>query len=83
MVGQDIVRLNDYYKDRGHAYVNVTPLTNVDIDRKIVDISFEIEKGKKVYFERINIRGNSKTRDKVVRREMKISEGELYNQTNL
>ncbi|MCP4449531.1 MAG: outer membrane protein assembly factor BamA [Myxococcales bacterium] len=82
-VGQDIVRLNDYYKDRGFAYVNVTPLTNVDLDRKIVDISFEIEKGKKVYFERINVRGNSKTRDKVVRREMKISEGELYNQTNL
>ncbi len=82
-VGQDIVRLNDYYKDRGFAYVNVTPLTNVDLDRRIVDISFEIEKGKKVYFERINVRGNSKTRDKVVRREMKIAEGELYNQTNL
>ncbi len=82
-VGADIVRLNDYYKDRGFAYVNVTPLTNVDLDRRIVDISFEIEKGKKVYFERINVRGNSKTRDKVVRREMKISEGELYNQTNL
>jgi outer membrane protein insertion porin family len=82
-VGEDIVRLNDFYKDRGHAYVNVTPLTNVDLDRKIVDISFEIEKGKKVYFERINVRGNSKTRDKVIRREMKISEGELYNQTNL
>ncbi len=82
-VGQDIVRLNDYYKDRGYAYVNVTPLTNVDLERKIVDISFEIEKGSKVYFERINVRGNSKTRDKVIRREMKISEGELYNQTNL
>lgn len=82
-VGQDIVRLNDFYKDRGYAYVNVTPLTNVDLDRRIVDISFEIEKGNKVYFERINVRGNSKTRDKVIRREMKISEGELYNQTNL
>lgn len=82
-VGEDIVRLNDYYKDRGYAYVNVTPLTNVDLENKIVDISFEIEKGKKVYFERINVRGNSKTRDKVIRREMKISEGELYNQTNL
>ena len=82
-VGQDIVRLNDYYKDRGYAYVNVTPLTNVNLDKRIVDISFEIEKGDKVYFERINVRGNSKTRDKVVRREMKIAEGELYNQTNL
>ena len=82
-VGEDIVRLNDFYKDQGYAYVNVTPLTNVDLDTRIVDLSFEIKKGKKVYFERINVRGNSKTRDKVVRREMKISEGELYNQTNL
>lgn len=82
-VGQDIVRLNDFYKDKGYAYVNVTPLTNVDVDTKTVDLSFEIEKGKKVYFERINVRGNSKTRDKVIRREMKIAEGELFNQSNL
>jgi outer membrane protein insertion porin family len=82
-VGQDIVRLNDYYKDKGYAYVNVTPLTSIDLENKTVALTFEIEKGKKVYFERINVRGNSKTRDKVIRREMKISEGELYNQTAL
>ncbi len=82
-VGQDIVRLNDYYRNKGYAYVNVTPLTSIDLEKKTVALTFEIEKGKKVYFERINVRGNSKTRDKVIRREMKISEGELYNQTNL
>jgi outer membrane protein insertion porin family len=82
-LGRDLVALTDYYRDRGFAYVNITPLTAVDIDKRIVDVTFEIEKGQKVYFERINIRGNSKTRDKVIRREMKIAEGELYNQTNL
>ena len=82
-VGQDINRLTNYYKDRGYAYVNVTPLTNVDLDKKIVDLTFEIVQGKKVFFERVNVRGNSKTRDKVIRREMKISEGELYSQTAL
>ena len=82
-VGADIVKLNDFYRDKGYAYVNVTPLTNVNLEKREVDLSFSIERGKKVYFERINVRGNSKTRDKVVRREMKISEGELYNQTNL
>ncbi|RMH44206.1 MAG: outer membrane protein assembly factor BamA [Deltaproteobacteria bacterium] len=82
-VGQDIVRLNDYYKDKGYAYVNVTPLTSVDLEKRTVALTFEIEKGKKVYFERINIRGNTKTRDKVIRRELKIAEGELYNQTAL
>ncbi len=82
-LGQDIVRLNDYYKDRGYAYVNITPLTSIDLQKRTVGVTFEIEKGQKVYFERINIRGNSKTRDKVIRREMKISEGELFSQTNL
>jgi outer membrane protein insertion porin family len=82
-IGGDITRLNDYYKDLGYAYVNVTPVTNVDPEKRTVALTFEIEKGSKVYFERINIRGNSKTRDKVIRREMKISEGELYSQTNL
>jgi outer membrane protein insertion porin family len=82
-LGQDMVRLNDYYKDRGFAYVNISPQTGVNMDKRTVDVTFEIEKGSKVYFERINIRGNTKTRDKVIRREMKIMEGELYSQTNL
>ncbi len=82
-LGQDVIRLNDFYKDRGYAYVNVSPLSSVDLEHRTVGFTFEIEKGRKVYFERINIRGNSKTRDKVIRREMKISEGELYSQTNL
>src|SRR6185312_4476076 len=47
------------------------------------NLTFEVARGKRAYFERINIRGNSKTRDKVIRREMKISEGELFNNTNL
>jgi outer membrane protein insertion porin family len=82
-VSEDINKLNDYYKDKGYAYVNITPVTRVDLKKLTVGLDFEIERGKKVYFERINIRGNSKTRDKVIRREMKISEGELYSQTKL
>ena len=82
-VGNDINQLTNFYKDKGYAYVNVTPLTKVDLERRTVDLSFEIERGNKVYFERVNVRGNSKTRDKVIRREMKISEGELYSQTGM
>jgi len=61
----------------------VLPLTKVDIDKKQLSLTFEVSRGKRAYFERINIRGNSRTRDKVIRREMKISEGELFNNTNL
>jgi outer membrane protein insertion porin family len=82
-LGNDIVALNDYYRDQGYAYVNITPNTNVDPDKRIVDLTFDIQKGSLVYFERIEIRGNDRTRDKVIRRELKVSEGELYNQTML
>ncbi|HEY3352777.1 MAG TPA: outer membrane protein assembly factor BamA, partial [Polyangia bacterium] len=82
-LGQDILRMTDWYKDQGYAYVDITPLTAIDSDARIVDLAFEVQKGHKVYFERINIRGNVKTRDKVIRRELKIAEGDLYNQTRL
>jgi outer membrane protein insertion porin family len=82
-VSQDIQRLTHFYQDQGYAYVNPTPLTDVDLEDLTVALTFDIDKGEKVYFERINIRGNDKTRDKVIRREMKIAEGELYSQTAL
>jgi len=82
-LGNDIQRLNDIYKDAGYAYVNILPQTAIDAVARTVDVIFEIQKGSQVYFGRINIRGNTKTRDKVIRREMRIYEGELYNQTRL
>ena len=42
-----------------------------------------VERGPLVHFERIEIRGNSKTRDKVIRRELEVAEGELFHETNL
>jgi outer membrane protein insertion porin family len=80
---KDVLALTDKYKDRGYAYANVTPLTDVDSEKLTVDITLNIEKGEVVYFQRINIRGNTKTRDKVIRRELKIAEGDRYSQTLL
>jgi outer membrane protein insertion porin family len=82
-LSEDLQRLTDLYKDRGYAYVNATPATPVDEKTRTVDLVFDIQKGELVYFERINIRGNSKTRDKVIRREMRIYEGEPFSQTAL
>ncbi len=79
---KDLQKLTEKYGDLGYAFTNVIPkIRPNDKDRK-VDITYEIDKGNKVYFGKINIIGNSKTRDKVVRRELKILEGELYNETN-
>jgi outer membrane protein insertion porin family len=82
-IAEDREKLSNYYQDQGYAYANVLPLTKVDLPNRKINLTFEVARGKRAYFERINIRGNSKTRDKVIRREMKIAEGELFNNTNL
>jgi outer membrane protein insertion porin family len=82
-LSDDLQKLTDFYKDRGYAYVNASPATPVDEKTLTVDVTFEIQKGELVYFDHINIRGNSKTRDKVIRRELRIIEGEAYSQTSL
>ncbi len=82
-LGGDIQKVNDLFKDAGYAYVNVQPLTAIDATRRIVDVTFEVQKGNLVYFGKIHIRGNTKTRDKVIRRELRVFEGDLYNQTRL
>ncbi len=77
----DIGTLTDMTADKGYAFNNVNPQTKPDPEKKILDLSFEIEKGELVRIERIFIAGNSKTRDKVARREMRLMEGELYSAT--
>ncbi len=78
---RDIADLQAKYGDLGYAFANVIPRYAFHEGEKKVDLVFEFEKGQKVYFGVINVVGNTKTRDKVLRRELKISEGELYNET--
>ncbi|MCB9073076.1 MAG: outer membrane protein assembly factor BamA [Bdellovibrionaceae bacterium] len=77
----DLRALEAKYGDLGYAYANIIPRTAVLQNERKVNITYEVEKGQKVYFRKINITGNSSTRDKVVRRELRIYEGELYNET--
>ncbi|MFO0727017.1 MAG: outer membrane protein assembly factor BamA [Myxococcota bacterium] len=81
MLGADLQSLKTRYEDDGYAYANITPLTQIDATKRTIGITFDIQKGNKVYYERINIVGNSKTRDKVIRRELRIYEGELTSAT--
>jgi outer membrane protein insertion porin family len=80
---QDVFTINDLYADQGYAYVNVSPLTQLDAERRVVDLLFEIEQGIQVNIERIQVDGNTKTRDKVIRREMKLVEGDLYSASKM
>jgi outer membrane protein insertion porin family len=78
---RDLQVLADVYKDKGYAYANVTPDTDVHAETKTVDINFAFQKGNLVTIEKIEVAGNNKTRDKVIRREMRINEGDLYSGT--
>ena len=79
----DIQKLTEKYQDLGYAFVNVVPKMNIHDDTRLVDIDYGFEKGNLVYFGEIGVIGNSKTHDKVIRREIKIHEGELYSGTLL
>jgi outer membrane protein insertion porin family len=83
VIQKDITTLSDLYADQGYANADVTPLLKENDKDRTVDITFDITKGRKVYFERIEIAGNVKTRDKVIRRELRVYEQELFNATKL
>jgi outer membrane protein insertion porin family len=82
-VAQDLFAVGDVFKDLGHAYANVTPLTDPHPDSRTIDLAFEVEPGPVVSFERIEIVGNDKTRDKVIRRELRVYEGERFSGTGI
>jgi outer membrane protein insertion porin family len=80
---QDLTILSDFYADHGYANADIIPLIKEDNEKLVVNVTFDIHKGIKVYFERIDIAGNVKTRDKVIRRELRVYEQDLFSATNL
>jgi outer membrane protein insertion porin family len=77
----DISKLQAKYGDDGYAYTNVVPRPDIKPDSDVVNIAYDIKKGYKVTLGEINVKGNTNTRDKVVRREMRLYEGELFSET--
>jgi outer membrane protein insertion porin family len=75
---EDVQKLTEQMAEDGYAFANVEPQTEVQPDEKKVNITFQVERGKPVTVDRIEVTGNTKTRDKVVRREMRLQEQELF-----
>lgn len=75
---RDSETLKKFYQDRGYAYAEAKPLTRINRGAQTVDVTFQLKQNKKVYFKRVEVRGNQKTSDKVIRRELEIQPGELY-----
>ncbi len=83
MLQTDLTTLSDLYADKGYANADINPMLKEDEHTLKVDVTFDIHQGSKVYVERIDIAGNVRTRDKVIRRELRIYEGDLFSATNL
>jgi outer membrane protein insertion porin family len=80
---RDLQAVRTLYRDAGYANVEAEPETELDPIHEQVDIVVPIKRGPEVRIERIEIKGNSKTRDKVIRREMEIQEGQLFSETRI
>jgi len=82
-VNKTITDLTDKVGELGYAFVDVRPRINRDRENHIIDVVFEINEGPRVFVERIDIVGNVRTKDKVVRREFRLIEGDAFNSAKL
>ena len=78
---RETLKYTEKYSDLGYAFANVVPQPVIHDDTRVVDITFEVDRGERVYFGEITVTGNTRTKDKVVRRELLVHEGELFNGT--
>jgi outer membrane protein insertion porin family len=80
---KDLTAVRTLYRDAGYANVESEPETEPNAKERVVDLTVPIRRGPLVRIERIEVKGNTKTRDRVVRREMEIEEGQLFSETKL
>jgi outer membrane protein insertion porin family len=82
-VDKTINALTEAVGSAGYAFVDIRPNVKRNKDTKTIDLTFEIQEGPRVYVERINISGNTRTLDKVIRREFRLVEGDAFNAAKL
>ncbi|TIO54215.1 MAG: outer membrane protein assembly factor BamA [Mesorhizobium sp.] len=79
-VEDSIVALTEKVAGSGYAFAQVTPRGDRNFENHTISVVYTIDQGTKAYVERIEIRGNDRTRDYVIRREFDVSEGDAFNQ---
>jgi len=79
----DTDQITRRYTNKGYAFVSVSNSHQLDREKGILDLTYIVEKGRPTYISSIEVTGNKTTADKVVRRELKVAEGELYNQEKI
>ena len=77
---EDVVTgLSEVAGSKGYAFADINPAYDRDADKKLMNIQFRVNESPRVYVERIDINGNTITRDKVIRREFRVNEGDAFN----
>jgi outer membrane protein insertion porin family len=79
-VENSIIALTEAVAEQGYAFGQVTPRGDRHFENATIDVTFQIDQGQRVYIQQINIVGNDRTREHVIRREFDISEGDALNQ---
>jgi outer membrane protein insertion porin family len=79
----DVVAITDRYSDRGYLFADVAPVTDVLRAETTVNVSLEITEGRQAFIHRVEITGNIRTRDKVIRRELRLVEGDVFSSSRL
>jgi outer membrane protein insertion porin family len=78
-VERNVQALTDAVQSHGFAFVDVKPRISRDRAKHVIDLVFDVGEGPRVYVERIDINGNTRTKDKVIRREFRLAEGDAFN----
>ena len=78
-VAKGLENLRKAYGELGYINFTSVPDTKFDDDKKIVNLEIDVDEGKQFYVRRIEFQGNTTTRDKVIRREIALEEGQIYN----
>ena len=79
LVDTAVTKVSDRVRAQGYAFVDVKPVVTRDVAKKLINMQFVVGEGPRVYVERIDIAGNVRTQDKVVRREFRLAEGDAFN----
>ncbi|MGB8818503.1 MAG: outer membrane protein assembly factor BamA [Rhizobiaceae bacterium] len=79
-VEDSIIGISERVANKGYAFAQVTPRGDRDFANRTINIIYTVDQGAKTYVDRIEIRGNDKTRDYVIRREFDLAEGDAFNQ---
>ncbi|MBP5399401.1 MAG: outer membrane protein assembly factor BamA [Alphaproteobacteria bacterium] len=82
-VDDSVYALTEELGKKGFAFVEVEPVLNKNMEKGVIDLTFQIREGSRIFVNQINISGNTRTHDDVIRREFRINEGDAFNASKI